>query len=154
MHAFETPVSVCSLRSHKKKNSQNVTQNKMEDMLCISPPFLLGSRLEVNVQLRTARTKWIHPGTHPLHDQVFSEVELTEGVGAYRLAVNFSSVEQSTKCLYWDSSAEDVETALELLGNVDSVHVERDGSGTEGDRWVWRFFLLFPSFSLFPSLVR
>lgn len=129
-------------------------QNKIEDIVYISPPFLRVSRLVVNVQLRTARTTWIHPDTHPLHDQVFSEVELTEGVGAYRLAVNFSSIEQSTKCLYWDSSAEDVETALELLGNVDSVHVERDGSGTEEDRWVWRFLLLFPSFSLFSSLVR
>lgn len=65
--------------------------------------------------------------------QVFSAVELTEEVGAYRLAVNFSSSEDSTKCLYWDSTAEEVEIALELLDNVDSVHVERDGSGGEDD---------------------
>lgn len=65
---------------------------------------------------------------------MYSEVQLTEEVGAYRLAVNFSSTEQSTRCLYWDSAAEDVEAALELLENVDSVHVERAGSGTEDDR--------------------
>lgn len=65
---------------------------------------------------------------------MFSAVELTEEVGAYRIAVNFSSSEQSTSCLYWDSTAEEVEAALELLGNVDSVHVERDGSGTEEDK--------------------
>lgn len=61
-------------------------------------------------------------------------MELTEEVGAYRLSVNFSSSQLSTKCLYWDATADDVETALELLENVDSVHVGRDGSGTEDDK--------------------
>ena len=65
---------------------------------------------------------------------MFSAVKLTEEVGAYRLAVNFSSSEQSTKCLYWDSEAEDVEAALEALDNVDSVLVERDGGGTADDK--------------------
>lgn len=68
--------------------------------------------------------------------QVFSAVELTAGVGAYRLSVNFSSSVLSTRCLYWDSSAEEVETALELLSNVDSVEVERAGSGTAEDTCV------------------
>lgn len=58
---------------------------------------------------------------------------MTEEVGAYRLAVNFSASEHSTRCLYWDSTAEEVEAALETLGNVDSVHVEREGSGAEED---------------------
>lgn len=66
--------------------------------------------------------------------QVFSEVELTEGVGSYRLAVNFSSSVLSTKCLYWDATADEIETALELLRNVDSVRVEKEGSGTETDK--------------------
>lgn len=66
--------------------------------------------------------------------QVYSAVELTEEVGAYRLAVNFSSSEQSTKCLYWNSEAEDVEAALEALDNVDSVLVERVGGGTADDK--------------------
>lgn len=65
---------------------------------------------------------------------MYSAVELTEEVGGYRLAVNFSSSVQSTKCLYWDSEAEDVEAALEALGNVDSVLVKRDGGGTENDK--------------------
>lgn len=68
------------------------------------------------------------------YTQVFSDVELTEDVGAYRLTVNFSSSEMSTKCLHWDSTALEVETALESLNNVDSVEVERVGSGGEADR--------------------
>lgn len=66
--------------------------------------------------------------------KVFSDVELTEGVGAYRLSLNFSSSDISTKCLYWDSTALEVETALESLSNVDSVEVERVGSGTKEDK--------------------
>lgn len=65
---------------------------------------------------------------------MFSEVELTEEVGSYRLAVNFSSSVLSTRCLYWDSSAEEIEAALELLANIDSVQVERSGDGTEDDQ--------------------
>ena len=62
-----------------------------------------------------------------------SDVELTREVGAYKIKVDFSSSQLLTGCLYWDSTADEVETALELLGNVDSVHVERHGSGTEDD---------------------
>lgn len=64
-------------------------------------------------------------------------MELTKEVGAYRLAVTFSSSSSTpveTVCLYWDSTAEQVEIALEALTNVDSVHVERYGSGGEEDR--------------------
>lgn len=60
-------------------------------------------------------------------------MELTAEVGAYRLSLNFSSSQQSTTCLYWDATAEDVETALEDLGNADSFHVERYGGGSEDD---------------------
>ena len=55
-------------------------------------------------------------------------------MGAYRLAVSFSSSVLSTKCLYWDATAEEVETAIELLDNVDSVEVVREGSGAEVDK--------------------
>lgn len=66
--------------------------------------------------------------------QVSSDVELTKEVGAYKILVDFSSAQLPTGCLYWDSTAEEVEEALELLLNVDSVHVERYGSGTEDDK--------------------
>lgn len=63
-----------------------------------------------------------------------SVVELTKEVGAYKLKVTFSSDTLETACLYWDATAEEVEVALEDLTNVDSVHVERYGSGSEEDR--------------------
>lgn len=67
--------------------------------------------------------------------QVSSVVELTKEVGAYTLEVAFSSFPAAnTTCIYWDATAEQVETALEALANVDSVHVERYGSGSEEDK--------------------
>lgn len=63
-----------------------------------------------------------------------SDVELTEEVGAYALEVTFSGFTLKTTCLYWDATAEEVEAALELLANVDSVYVERHGSGSEEDK--------------------
>ncbi|CAM9513752.1 unnamed protein product, partial [Sphacelaria rigidula] len=98
-------------------------------------------------------------GTSTTIQNVFSDVELTKDVGAYRLSVNFSSSEMSTKCLYWDSTALEVETALESLNNVDSVEVERVGSGGEADRWGYTYSIFFDgnafhgastSASLFP----
>lgn len=68
------------------------------------------------------------------HPQVSSDVELTKEVGAYKIVVDFSSDQLPTGCLYWDSTAAEIEEALELLDNVDSVHVERYGSGTEDDK--------------------
>lgn len=61
-------------------------------------------------------------------------MELTKEVGAYTLEVTFSASTLATTCLYWDATAQEVETALEALANVDSVHVERYGSGSVDDR--------------------
>lgn len=66
--------------------------------------------------------------------QVSADVELTKEVGSYTLAVYFSDDTLATTCLYWDATAEQVEAALEALANVDSVHVERYGSGSEQDK--------------------
>lgn len=74
------------------------------------------------------------PLSNQHHLQVSSDVELTKEVGAYKLAVTFSSDTLETSCLYWDATAGQVETALESLANVDSVHVERYGIGSEDDR--------------------
>lgn len=61
-------------------------------------------------------------------------MELTKEVGSYTLAVTFNGGPLPTTCLYWDATAEQVEAALEVLTNVDSVHVERYGSGSEEDK--------------------
>lgn len=68
------------------------------------------------------------------NEQVSSVVELTKEVGAYKLSVTVGGIPVETACIYWDATAEEVETALEALTNVDSVHVERYGSGGEEDR--------------------
>ncbi|KAL7554975.1 hypothetical protein ACHAWF_018557 [Thalassiosira exigua] len=53
--------------------------------------------------------------------------------GEFQLSVTHFGQELTTECIPWDSTAEQVKSALENLDNVDQVRVERTGGGMLSD---------------------
>ncbi|KAG5186910.1 hypothetical protein JKP88DRAFT_308703, partial [Tribonema minus] len=77
--------------------------------------------------------------THQWSVKLDSKRELATGVGQIQLSVTYGGTAAlPAECLPWDATAEEVETALELLPNVDSVRVE-----VGGDSFVRTWTVLF-----------
>jgi len=52
--------------------------------------------------------------------------------GEFQLSVTHFGKQQTTSCISWNSTAEEVQSALESLVNVDSVRVDKTGDGSLG----------------------
>ena len=58
--------------------------------------------------------------------------------GSYQLSIDYLGGVQTTDCIDWDASAQEIEGALEVLDNIDSVRVDYVKTDKEGDHSVSR----------------
>ncbi|KAL3761394.1 hypothetical protein ACHAW5_005766 [Stephanodiscus triporus] len=84
-------------------------------------------------------------GTDTPRAEVIIDANVAIVDGKFQLSVTHFGEQLTTECIPWDGTAEEVESALEKLDNVDHVRVEKAGDGVLSSGGA-RIFVDSPSF--------
>ena len=63
--------------------------------------------------------------------------------GQYTLSLEHAGGVETTSCIEWDASADDLEDALEALTNVDSVTIVREGDSSKSSLYGYSYSIVF-----------
>ena len=115
-----------------------------------TPEAPVGGPIGSDITWKRKYLSGVGTGTEIQRVKVAAGSPLTSGTGSYHLNFSFGGSQHATGCIPWSATAQDVEAALELLPNIDSVLVERYGSGEALDDYGFTYSVFFDGNALRP----
>jgi hypothetical protein len=82
-------------------------------------------------------------GTDTEIQTVVVEADAYIAEGQYQLTLDYAGAVVTTDCIEWNATAEELEAHIEALANVDSVFIERYGSGSAESNYGYTYSIFF-----------